>query len=73
LPFRRPRPPASLAPSGGQAPLRELDDCFNSLYDECEIIGNGCEGMGSLPNCRRTVVQLGSPQSPGWPQFPVKW
>jgi hypothetical protein len=54
-------------------PLRALDDCFLSLHNECENVGDGCEDMGHDPNCRQTVVQLGTWQSRACPHLPVKW
>jgi hypothetical protein len=54
-------------------PLRALDDCYLTLRNECEDVGDACEGMGLDPSCRQTVVQLGTWHAQSCPHLPVKW
>ena len=45
------------------APLRALDDCFLSISNGCEAVGEGCRALGANPRCRQTVVSLGTPKT----------
>ena len=56
------------------APVQALDDCYLTLVNHCEVVGNGCETLESHPGCLQTIVQLVNPPfsiSAGCP-IPVK-
>jgi hypothetical protein len=47
------------------APVQALDDCYLTLVNECEVVGNGCETLESHPGCLQTIVQMvTSPSTP---------
>jgi hypothetical protein len=41
-----------------QATVQALDDCYLTMVNECEVVGNGCETLKSFPSCQQTVVQI---------------
>jgi hypothetical protein len=43
------------------APVQALDDCYLTLVNDCEVVGNGCETLESHAGCLQTVVQLVNP------------
>ena len=53
------------------APVQALDDCYLTLVNACEVVGNGCETLESHAGCLQTIVQLVNPPATALAGCPI--